>query len=375
MPGLVQTFGKVRSRGMNVFILIMLVFAAIGFFDKMAGGRIGLSEPFDKGLFSMGTMAIPVIGVSCAGVSFIQQHIDAIMYGAGFLPFDASMFAGILFAPDVGGYFIAEQLTDDETLVVFNSLVLGALLGQTITFQLPLFMSMVDKKDHSVMFRGFTSGIIVIPAGLAIAGLMLKMEMVQLAAQFIPVFVICLLMALGLAKRPESVVKGFSVFAQIIQTLVYIMFFVTVAGIFIPAPAYSDMASVHEALLVTFKCIIIMCGSLVMSELILRFFRKYIQKIAGKVGINEVAAVGILLGAATSIAMLPLFSRMDEKGKLLNSAFSVSGAYMLGGQMGFVANLTSGYEVAVFLAAKLACGLLSMFIAYKVYDRLRFDKE
>lgn len=256
---------------MNVFTLIMLVFAAFGFIDKMIGGRLGISEPFDKGLLSMGTMAIPVMGVSCVGVAFVQQHIDTIMHGAGFLPFNTSLFAGIMFAPDVGGYFIAEQLTQDEVMVVFNCLILGALLGQTITFQLPLFMSMVDKKDHHIMFRGFTAGIIVIPIGLAVASIMLKIEMMKFAAQFIPILLICIFMALGLAKRPSGVVKGFSVFAQIIQTLVYIMFFVTVLGIFIPALAYSDMEAVNEALLIVFKCIIIMCGSLVMSELILKF--------------------------------------------------------------------------------------------------------
>lgn len=31
----------------------------------------------------METMAVPVMGVSCAGAAFMQQHIDIIMHGAG----------------------------------------------------------------------------------------------------------------------------------------------------------------------------------------------------------------------------------------------------------------------------------------------------
>ena len=31
--------------------------------------------------------------------------------------------------------------------------------------------------------------------------------------------------------------------------------------------------------------------------------------------------------------MLPLFSKMDKRGKVLNAAFSVAGAYVVGGQM------------------------------------------
>ena len=49
---------------MNVFTAIMLVFATVGMLDKVAGGRFRLSESFDKGLLTMGTMCIPMVGMS-----------------------------------------------------------------------------------------------------------------------------------------------------------------------------------------------------------------------------------------------------------------------------------------------------------------------
>jgi len=153
------------------------------------------------------------------------------------------------------------------------------------------------------------------------------------------------------------------------------MFFFTVLGIFIPTLAYAKIDAVYESLTIVFKCVIIICGSLVMSELVLRYFRKYLQKLASLLKVNEVSVIGILMGCATSMAMVPLFSRMDEKGKLMNAAFSVSGAYVIGGQMGFVANVASGYQVVVFMVAKLLCGVLSMAIMSKIYERSQSGKR
>ena len=48
----------------------------------------------------------------------------------------------------------------------------------------------------------------------------------------------------------------------------------------------------------------------------------------------------MIMNFATSLAILPLISKMDKKGRMLNAAFSVSGAYMLGGQLGFVSSVS-----------------------------------
>ena len=60
---------------------------------------------------------------------------------------------------------------------------------------------------------------------------------------------------------------------------------------------------------------------------------------------------------------------MDDKGKLMNGAFSVSGAYFMGGQMGFVSSVADGYTVAVMVIAKVICGGLGVLLAYKLYGR------
>ena len=77
----------------------------------------------------------------------------------------------------------------------------------------------------------------------------------------------------------------------------------------------------------------------------------------------------MLLNCATSLAILPLVSRMDEKGKMLNAAFSVSGTYVLGGQLGFVSSVSDGATVTVFVITKVLCGVLSIIIMDIAYRR------
>ena len=54
---------------MNVFVAIMLIFAAIGFVDKALEGRWGLSEQFDRGLYTMGAMVIPIVAMLTVAVT------------------------------------------------------------------------------------------------------------------------------------------------------------------------------------------------------------------------------------------------------------------------------------------------------------------
>lgn len=354
---------------MNIFIAIMLVFAAVGFLDKAMGSRWGLSEQFDKGLNTMGAMVIPIVSICAVGTEFIKRHTDQVMHLSDQLFFDPSMIIGAILAPDMGGYFICREIAPSPAILVLSGVVLGTLLGQAITFQLPVFMASVDQKELQDVFRGFIVGIIMIPAGMLVAGLMLRMPVSVFLRQFLPVFVLCMIIAAGLRFAPRGTARVFSIFAKIVNWLFYLMFAVTVIGLFIPKLQYASMGSVEEAVLIVFKSAVVIAGSLVMSELIMKFFRRQIQAVAVKMGINEVAAVSLLMTCATSLAVIPLISRMDRKGRQIVAAFSLSGSFVIGGSLAFVSNVTSGYNVLIFVVTKLVCGILSAWVMHLMYRK------
>lgn len=351
---------------MNIFTGIMLVFAMIGFADKIFSFRWGLSESFDRGLMTMGTMVIPIVGVCTIGVEFIQRHAEAFTALSGKLFFDPSLIVGALLAPDLGGYFITEAMTENEDILIMNGVVLGTLLGQAVCFQLPVFLASIERENHPVMLKGFLGGITMIPAGMIVAEIIIRMDIVLFLKQFVPILVICALVAIGLYRIPDGMIKAFSILGKAIQIMTNLMFAAAVLGLFIPRIRYADIDATGNALMIVFKSAVIIAGSLVMSELILKIGRRQIDRFARRIGTNEVSVVCMLMNCATSLAILPMFDRMDDKGKMLNSAFSISGAYVLGGSMAFISAVSSGYTVMVFLVCKLVSGLLSMYIMHRI---------
>ena len=113
----------------------------------------------------------------------------------------------------------------------------------------------------------------------------------------------------------------------------------------------------------TGKITIVICGARVLSHIALTRFSPPMHWLARKLRVNEPAVVGLLLSLATSVSMLPLFDRMDARGKAVNAAFSVSGAFVLGGQMAFVAGLEPSSIVAAYMIAKLVGGLAAVAAA------------
>ncbi|MDD6467670.1 MAG: ethanolamine utilization protein EutH, partial [Erysipelotrichaceae bacterium] len=169
--------------------------------------------------------------------------------------------------------------------------------------------------------------------------------------------------AIFIMKFPNQTILFFRGIASMIQWLTYLLFFISVVGVFFPQYAYAPTSLVLNSILTAFKISIIVCGSLVLSDLILKQFKKQIHSLASILEINDFAMMGLILSCATSIAILPLYQKMDAKGKLLNAAFAVSGAYFLGGQLGYISNIvSSGSIVVVYLLTKIVCGILSIVV-------------
>lgn len=354
---------------MNIIIFVLLIFSTIGFIDKMFHLHLGLSESFDKGLVTMGAMALSIVGVCSVGVTFIQNHLDTIMKMSSFLPFDTSLIIGAILAPDMGGFSMTQQLTQSFDVLMFNGVILTSLLGQTISFQFPVFLSAIPKSEHAQLMKGFIMGIIIVPIGMLFSGIMLKIPITLFLYQFIPILLICLLMTICIIKLPTQTVKVFNILATFIQWLTYFMFFIAVVGVFFPQYAYANTSLVTEAIITAFKISIIVSGSLVLSELILKTFKNQIHYLAKMLKINDISVMRLILSCATSLAILPLYHRMDTKGKILNAAFTVSGAYFLGGQLGFISTVADSYVVTIYILSKIICGLLSILVMSIVYNQ------
>lgn len=349
---------------MNAVIAVLLLFAMLGLADKILGNRFHLAEEFDKGMELMGPMALALVGISCIGMYAAELNADAIASFSAFLPFDASVIAGSLLAPDMGGLPISLQIAESRELGLFAGMLISTTVGATVCFQLPVCLSGVrDKKDASLMMKGFIIGLATILPGLIAGGFLLGISGISLFLNLLPILLLCLVLTIGFKLSASVSSKILMVFGNGIRVLSLIFFAMVMVGIYLPALALADYEMVADVFVAVAKMAAVVCGSLVFSRIALRVFRNPFTVISERMKTNEYALIGLILSLTTTFAMLPLFPKMDTRGKLINAAFSVGGAYILGGQMAFVSSMTTGKEISAFFVTKIIVGVCAITAA------------
>ena len=107
---------------MNFFIFIMLILCLIGLLDKILNNRLGLVEAFDKGINSMGSIAMSMIGFYCIAIALIQKNVDVITAMSSNSLLDPSIIIGSILAPDMGGFSIISGL-DNKAFLIFSGVI------------------------------------------------------------------------------------------------------------------------------------------------------------------------------------------------------------------------------------------------------------
>ena len=141
---------------MNIFIAIMLVFAAAGLVDEMLGGKLGLMPNFEKGLPPWAVWRCPRSDF-CDRVTYVQTHAEAIAEAAKHMPFDPALIPSCLLAPDMGALGMAQKLAATPALAAFTGAMVAGSLGMTVGYQLPVFLAAVRKDEIGELMRGSSS--------------------------------------------------------------------------------------------------------------------------------------------------------------------------------------------------------------------------
>ena len=356
-----------RIEEMNLFIAVMVFFAALGLIDMILGNKLGVAPDFEQGLTTMGGLSLSVVGFYSIGVSFVQNYAEQISAATASLPFDPSLIIGSLLAPDMGALGVAVNLAATPELAAFTGALVAGGLGMTIGYQLPVFLAAVRKEEIPELMRGFIFGLIALPPGLLAGGLIIGLPLPVLFVNMIPVLILCVLLIAAFLLAPGGTMKVLIVFGNFVRVVSFVFFALSIVGLFSPEHAIVDSSLVKDSLYMILRMVIVACGGLVMSHLILDHFGKVLGNIGSRLHTNNESVVGILLSSTQSLAMLPLFSRMDKRGQVLNAAFSVCGAYVVGGQMAAVSSMVTGRQTTAYMICKLISGFLGVALAALFY--------
>ena len=211
--------------GINEIIMyIMMFFMLIAAVDRILSqfggsarflGKFGKSIEGSGGQFEEGFMAMGALGLAMVGMTALAPVL-AHLLGPVIIPLyemlgaNPSMFAGTLLACDMGGFFLAKELAGGDVAAwLYSGLILGAMMGPTLVFSIPVALGIIEPSDRRYLALGVLAGIVTIPIGCIAGGLVAMYSGVEINGQpveftfamilmnMIPVIIVAVLVALA----------------------------------------------------------------------------------------------------------------------------------------------------------------------------------
>ena len=354
---------------MNLISIIVVIFSMLAAADRIFGGKLGLSKEFEKGFMLLGTMALSMIGmivISPFIADVLSPCFDLVYKAFGI---DPSVIPAILFANDMGGAPLAKEVAQNADIGMFNALVVSSMMGATISFTIPLSLGMVKKELHRELLLGLLCGIVTIPIGCFVSGLMLSLPISTLLYNLLPLLIFGIVIAVGLVFIPDLCARIFSILGVIIKILITIGLALGILKSMTGLEPIKGLADIKEAALICFNASIVMSGAFPLLSLLSKLLKKPLKKLGDLMGINEISATGFISTIATNVTTFGMMNEMDKKGTFLNSAFAVSAAFTFAGHLAFTLAFDANYVSAV-IAGKLISGAFALAVAILIYKRI-----
>ena len=346
----------------EIIIWVMAAFAVLGALDRIIGNKFGLGKEFEEGILAMGSLAIAMIGIITLAPVLAAVLKPVIVPVFRFLGADPAMFAGTILACDMGGGALAQQLTTDPQAAALGGVLVGSMLGATIVFTLPVAMGILREQDRPAMAKGILCGIVTIPAGVLVGGLVAGFPIGMVLRNLIPIVLIAAFIALGLWKAEKLMITGFSIFGRLIIALITAGLGAAIVEGLTGFAIIPGMAPIENGFATVGEIAIVLAGAFPLVFVLTKLLKKPLLGLGRLLGINDTAAAGLIASLANSIATFGLVKDMDNRGKVVNIAFAVSAAFVFGDHLGFTAGFAPEMLPAM-IAGKLAGGISAIGVA------------
>ena len=343
-------------------MILMAVFMVLGALDRIFGSRLGLGKEFENGILAFGSLALSMLGIICLAPVLANVLRPVVVPVFRVFGADPGMFPGSILACDMGGAPLAMELAENREAGLFGGVIIGSMLGATIVFTIPVALGIIRQEDRRFLAQGVLAGIITIPVGAFVGGLTAGFSLMMVVRNLAPIVIFALLIALGLWKAENAMIKGFTVFGWLVTAAITVGLAAAIVEALTGLTVIPGMAPLSEGYEIVGSIAIVLAGAFPLIYVITKVFQKPLLKLGGLLGMNDVAAAGMVASLANSIPMFGMMADMDDRGKVLNVAFAVSAAFVFGDHLGF----TAGYapELLVpMIVAKLVSGVTAVAVA------------
>ena len=352
----------------KVIIYIMIGFAVLGALDRIFGSRLGLGREFEKGILTSGELIMTMAGIMVLAPAISDLLVPIVSPVYAFFGADPAMFAGSLLACDMGGAPIAAELTENEEAKLLGGIITSSMLGVTISFTIPTAMAMTKKEDAPFVAKGILAGILTIPVGIFFGGLTAGMNILFILKNMIPIVIVALIIALGIWKFERVTLIVFNVFGKIISTVALVGLVIAIFDALIDFRPIENIASISESLATIGEIALMLAGAFPLVFVLSKLLKKPLVKLGNKIGMNEAAALGIISCTVNSLLVFKSVEDMDERGKVVNMAFAVSAAFVLGDHLAYTLSF-SPEGVFPMIIGKLSAGIAALAVAFVITSK------
>ena len=350
----------------EIVIGIVVFFFTVGALDKaFFDGKYGYGEEFVKGLNTMGPLALMMVGIMCAApaIGYYLSPVLAPFFTA--IGSDPGMLAGLFIGVDAGALPLAKSLAIHPETVDLSALAFGGTLGATLTFAVPLSLSMCQEASRPYVAKGLVAGIIATPASLVGVALVQGYSLMTTFQLGLPGIVVALVLALCLVLWRDATIRAFLKFSKILVAILVLMLLVATIQHYYPIEIVPHMDRIEPQLSIVGLIGVMLAGAYPMVLFVRRHLSKVIAAVARLIGVDENAALGMAVSMANPIPMYSMLDSMSNRGKILCSAFSAPVLCLLGDHLGFATAAypegVSALLVGKLLAAFVALGLAILF--------------
>lgn len=349
----------------DIILYILMLFMSLGALDRILGYKLGLGQKFEEGFMAMGNLALSIIGIySIAPLlsTTLEKVVGPIF---SLLGADPSIFPASILASDMGGYLSAMKMAESQEIGLFAGLILASSLGAAVIFTIPIGAGLVQKVDYPYFTKGVLIGLTTVPISGFVGGISMGLPIGILLKNLLPIVFIAFFLGIGLIKWPENMITGFYWFSKSIITLGTLGLVISVIQNVTGKVIIVGMEPFDEGLRIVGSIAIILSGAYPMVIVMTNIFKKPLSRIGNILGISEKSITALIMSLANNIPAFANLHDMDDRGKVMVSAFSVGGAFVLGGQLGFVAGIDKTM-ITPFIISKIVGGIGSIVIAYMI---------
>lgn len=346
----------------RILIALMAAFAGLGALDRIFGNRFGLGQEFENGVQAMGSLALAMVGIVCLAPVLASVLRPVVVPVFRLLGADPAMFAGSILACDMGGGPLARELATDPEAADLGGVITGSMLGATIVFTIPVALGILEEEDRPALAKGILCGTVTIPVGILVGGLTAGLSLAMVLRNLVPIVILAALIALGLWKAEQKMVRGFAVFGKIVVAVITVGLAAAIIQALTGFALIPGMVDISEGFQTVGTIAIVLAGAFPLVAVVTKVLQKPLLAAGKLLGINDAAAAGLIASLANSIATFGMVKDMNPRGKVVNIAFAVSAAFVFGDHLGFTAGFAPELLGAMILG-KLAGGISAVLLA------------